>query len=147
MGDGRGANRPWLQEMPDPMSTVMWNGWAELSPADAEALGVHDGDRLLVESPAGSVETLAVVDPAVRPGLIGMPLGHGHVDFGRYATGRGANPMALVSGTPVDGVDAPAIGSMRVRVERLGPGRLVRFGRGWDDLLDGGHAASEEAGA
>ena len=148
MGEGRGANRPWLQEMPDPLSTVMWNGWVELSPADAEALGVRDGDRVSVASTTGTVEIHAVVDPSVRPGLVAMPLGHGHAEYGRYAAGRGANPMALVSGLPVDGVDAPATGATRVRVERLGPGALVRFGRGWEASLPtvAGAVSEEEGG-
>jgi anaerobic selenocysteine-containing dehydrogenase len=107
-GDGRGANRPWLQELPDPMSTVMWDSWAELSPTDAERLGVRDGDSLRVTSAAGSVEAQAVLDPAVRPGVIGMPLGQGHTQYGRYAQGRGANPL-------------------------LGPGDLARMGRSYSD--------------
>ena len=131
VGDGRGANRPWLQEQPDPMSTVMWNAWVELSPDDANALHVNDGDLVALESPAGRVEVHAVVDPAVRPGTVGMPMGHGHQAYGRYAEGRGANVMTLVSATPVEGTAAPAWASTRVSITRLGPGRLVRFGRAY----------------
>ena len=131
-GDGRGANRPWLQEHPDPMSTVMWNGWLEISPADARALGVEDGDRLQVESPTGSVEVHAVIDPAVRPGVVSMPIGNGHVDYGRYAQGRGANVMTLLGATQVAGTSAPAWAATRVRITRLGEGALVRFGRRYE---------------
>ena len=130
---GRGANRPWLQELPDPMSTVMWNSWVELSPPDAERVGVADGDRVRVESPAGSVEAAVVIDPAVRPGLIGMPLGHGHRDYGRYARGRGVNPLDLVGRLEVDGVSAPAWAAARVRIERIGAGELARFGRSFTE--------------
>jgi anaerobic selenocysteine-containing dehydrogenase len=129
MGDGRGANRPWLQELPDPLSTVMWNSWAELSPPDAERLGVRDGDRVRLESPTGSVEALAVIDPAVRPGLVGMPLGQGYGEYGRYANGRGANPLDLVGRTRVEGTSAPAWAATRVRIERIAAGELIRFGR------------------
>jgi molybdopterin-containing oxidoreductase family iron-sulfur binding subunit len=31
--DGRGANRPWLLENPDPVTKVTWNSWVEVSPA------------------------------------------------------------------------------------------------------------------
>jgi anaerobic selenocysteine-containing dehydrogenase len=132
-GDGRGANRPWLQELPDPMSTVMWDSWAELSPTDAERLGVRDGDSLRVTSAAGSVEAQAVLDPAVRPGVIGMPLGQGHTQYGRYAQGRGANPLDLVGPARVDDTSAPAWAGTRVSVERLGPGDLARMGRSYSD--------------
>ena len=130
---GRGANRPWLQELPDPMSTVMWNSWAELSPADAEQLGVRDGDHLRIDSPSGSVEAQAVVDPAVRPGVIGMPLGQGYREYGRYAQGRGANPLDLVGRLQVEDTSAPAWAATRVRIERLGPGELARSGRSYSD--------------
>jgi anaerobic selenocysteine-containing dehydrogenase len=133
VGEGSGANRPWLQEHPDPMSTVMWNAWVEIAPEDAERLGIHDGDRLSLESPAGAVEAQAVVDPAVRPGVVSMPMGHGHRAYGRYAEGRGANVMALVGAAQVEGTSAPAWASTRVRVTRLGEGRLVRFGRSYQD--------------
>jgi len=127
--EGRGANRPWLQEHPDPMSTVMWNAWLEISPADASELGIEDDDLLRVDSPAGSIEVHAVIDPAVRPGVVSIPLGHGFASNGRYAQGRGANVMALIGSTLVEGTSASARASTRVRITRLGEGELVRFGR------------------
>jgi anaerobic selenocysteine-containing dehydrogenase len=131
-GDGRGANRPWLQEHPDPMSTVMWNAWLEISPADARELGIEDADLLRVESPTGSIEVHAVIDPAVRPGVVAMPLGQGHADYGRYARGRGANVMAIIGSTLVEGTFAAARASTRVRITRLGEGEVVRFGRRYE---------------
>jgi anaerobic selenocysteine-containing dehydrogenase len=139
VGEGNGANRPWLQEQPDPMSTVMWNGWLDIAPGDAERLGIHTGDRVSVESPAGSVEVHAVLDPAVRPGMVCMPMGHGHQSYGRYAAGRGANVMALVGAALVEGTSAPAWAATRVRVTRLGEGELVQFGRSYEDM--GAHEA------
>jgi len=131
-GDGRGANRPWLQEHPDPLSTVMWGSWVEIPPGVAQTLGVEDGDRVRIESPTGSVETHAVIDPAVRPGVVCMPLGHGYADNGRYAQGRGANVMALVGPARVDGTTASAWASTRVRITRVGEGDMVRFGRRYE---------------
>ena len=122
-----------MQEHPDPLSTVMWNGWMEICPADAERLGIHDGDRVALESPTGSIETHVVIDPAVRPGVVCVPAGSGHQGYGRYATGRGANVMALVGASQVEGTSAPAWAATRVRVTRLGEGELVRFGRSYED--------------
>ncbi|HET9949284.1 MAG TPA: molybdopterin dinucleotide binding domain-containing protein, partial [Longimicrobiales bacterium] len=131
-GDGRGLNRPWLQEHPDPLSTVMWNSWVELAPATAAELGVHDGDRVRIESASAAVEALAVIDPAVRPEVVCMPAGHGHRDYGRYASGRGANVAHVVGAALVDGTGAPAWAATRVRITRLGEGTLVRFGRSYE---------------
>jgi anaerobic selenocysteine-containing dehydrogenase len=136
-GHGRGANRPWLQELPDPMSTVMWSSWVEISPSDASELGVADGDWLRLQSPNGLLEVQAVIDPAVRPGLVGIPLGNGHQDYGRYARGRGSNPMNLVGNLLVDGTNEPAWASTRVRIERIRPGELARFGKSYEQQGEG----------
>jgi anaerobic selenocysteine-containing dehydrogenase len=94
--DGRGANSPWLQETPDPLTSVVYGSWAELNPLTAEDLGINEGDVLQVETPAGSVKVPALIFPAIRPGVVAMPIGQGHTSYGRYAAGRGMNPMRLV---------------------------------------------------
>jgi anaerobic selenocysteine-containing dehydrogenase len=95
--DGRGANLPWLQELPDPMTSVVYGSWAELNPATAAELGIREGDVLEVESPVGSVRVPALVFPAIRPGVIAMPIGQGHAAYGRYAKDRGVNPVHIVA--------------------------------------------------
>jgi hypothetical protein len=42
--------------------------------------------------------------------------------------------LSLVSGALVDGTSAPAWASTRVRIERIGEGELVRFGRSYDEM-------------
>src|SRR5205823_6671795 len=42
--DGSVAHLPWLQELPDPMTSAMWSSWVELNPKTAEALGIGLGD-------------------------------------------------------------------------------------------------------
>jgi len=133
LGDGRGANRPWLQELPDTLSTVMWGSWAEIAAADARRLGIDTGDVVRIQGASGSVETTAVVTPAGRPGTVGVPLGLGHGDFGRYAAGRGINPLDLVGDERVTGCDEPCLGSIRVGLSRVGPGQAAIFGRGLRD--------------
>ncbi|MGC8857023.1 MAG: molybdopterin-dependent oxidoreductase, partial [Anaerolineae bacterium] len=55
LGDN-GANKPWLQEVPDPTTTVMWNSWVEINPLTAQELGLENDDVILITSPAGAVE-------------------------------------------------------------------------------------------
>ncbi|HSF09413.1 MAG TPA: molybdopterin-dependent oxidoreductase [Nitrospirales bacterium] len=117
--DGRGANRPWLQELPDPLTTGMWGSWIELNPTTAQALGIHSGDRVRVTSDYGSIESSAMVFPGLHPDIIAVPMGQGHRAYGRYAKGRGVNPMALL-GPSFDGQSGSlATGGTRVRVERI----------------------------
>jgi molybdopterin-containing oxidoreductase family iron-sulfur binding subunit len=95
--DGRGANRPWLQEMPDPVTKAVWGSWAEIHPETAARLGVKAGDPVKVETAAGSVEVPAALYAGVRKDVVAVPLGQGHAAFGRYAKGRGVNAVALIS--------------------------------------------------
>src|SRR5205823_8808289 len=79
--DGRTAHLPWLQEMPDPMTTVMWGSWVEVSPQAAEKLGVREGDVLKVSSLQGSLELPVYVYPGLRPDVIAIPVGQGHAQY------------------------------------------------------------------
>src|SRR5206468_10897866 len=42
--DGRHANNPWLQELPDPISKVTWGNYAAVAPALANRLGLSEGE-------------------------------------------------------------------------------------------------------
>ena len=118
--DGRGANLPWLQEMPDPMTSVVYGSWAELNPATAGEMGIKEGDLLDVESPAGSIRVPALIFPAIRPGVVAIPVGQGHDAYGRYASKRGVNPIHIVE-TLVDSQTGDlAWAATRVKISRTG---------------------------
>ncbi|HEV2104172.1 MAG TPA: molybdopterin-dependent oxidoreductase [Candidatus Eisenbacteria bacterium] len=94
--DGRGANRPWLQELPDMTSKTVWGSWAEVHPDTAKALGVKNGEPLRLETPAGSVEAPAFLYPGIRRDTVAIALGQGHTSYGRYAANRGVNALDLL---------------------------------------------------
>jgi molybdopterin-containing oxidoreductase family iron-sulfur binding subunit len=83
--------------MPDPLTSVVYGSWAELNPVTADELGIREGDLLEVESPAGAVRVPALIYPAIRPGVVAIPIGQGHTAYGRYAKGRGINPIHIVA--------------------------------------------------
>lgn len=118
--DGRGANLPWLQELPDQMTSVVYGSWAELNPETAAELGIRDGDVLEVTSPAGSLRVPALVFPAIRPGVLAIPIGQGHSDYGRYATGRGVNPIHIVAEAVDDQTGELAWAATRVKIRKTG---------------------------
>jgi anaerobic selenocysteine-containing dehydrogenase len=120
--DGRGASLPWLQQLPDPMTTVVWGSWVELNPVTAAKLGVAFGDLVEVASPRGSLTLPVVIYPGIRPDLVAIPLGQGHQGGGRYARGRGVNPLALLCLDPAAEVAVPAWQGTRVRVTRRAEG-------------------------
>ena len=126
--EGSGANLPWLQELPDPTSSAMWGLPVEIDPKTAAALDVLNGQIVRVTSPAASIEAPAYINPAAIPGVISMAIGQGHTHFGRYASGRGANPLSLVSGIVDRQTGVPALGNVRVRIEKVSEKRgLVQF--------------------
>ena len=118
--DGRGANLPWLQELPDPMTSVVYGSWAELNPVTARDLGIEEGDVLIVASPVGSVRVPAFIFPAIRPGVIAIPIGQGHAAYGRYAKDRGVNPIHIVETLMDDQSGDLAWAATRVKVTNTG---------------------------
>jgi anaerobic selenocysteine-containing dehydrogenase len=97
LGHGRGADLPWLQELPDPLTTAMWGSWVELNPTTAALLGVKQGDIVTVRSRHGSLEAPVLLFPGIRPDVVAMPMGQGHQSYGRYANQRGANPVSILA--------------------------------------------------
>ncbi len=93
--DGRMANRPWIQELPDPMTQVTWGGWVEIHPETAERLNIQKGDLLQLRSPHGTIEVPALPIFTVPPDTVALPIGQGHTAYGRFANGHPANPMDL----------------------------------------------------
>ncbi|HET9426027.1 MAG TPA: 4Fe-4S dicluster domain-containing protein, partial [Gemmatimonadaceae bacterium] len=78
LGDGRGANKPWLQELPDPVTKVVWSSWVEMHPDTAARLGVNRGDVVEVKTATGSLRLPAYIYMGIRPDTLAVPLGQGH---------------------------------------------------------------------
>jgi len=121
MYDGRGANLPWMQELPDPMTSIVYGSWVEMNPATANEMGLKDGDLVRVESTQGSIEAPVVVFPAIMPDVIAMPIGQGHDNFGRYARNRGSNPIQILA-PHVDAVSG-SLATSATRVNLIATGR------------------------
>jgi anaerobic selenocysteine-containing dehydrogenase len=120
--DGSLAHLPWLQELPDPLTTAMWCSWVEINPRTAERLGIAQGDLVEVTSPQGALRAPALVSPGLAPDVVAMPVGQGHETFTRYASGRGANPISILAPVTEPETGALAWAATRVRVARVGDG-------------------------
>ncbi len=95
--DGRSANRPWLQELPNPVSGVVWGSWVEMHPSTIAELGLQSGDTVQIKTEVGVIEAGLHATEHIHPSLVAVPIGQGHSRFGRYATGLGVNPLSVLS--------------------------------------------------
>jgi anaerobic selenocysteine-containing dehydrogenase len=131
--DGSLAHLPWLQEMPDVMTTAMWSSWIEINPKTAELLRIAPGDLVEVSSQHGRVRAPAILSHGIAPDVIAVPIGQGHEKFGRFASGRGANPFSILAPLAERETGALAWAATRVKLARIGgpeESKLITFAGG-----------------
>jgi len=115
LGDGAGANKPWLQELPDPVSKIAWQSWVEVHPSTAKQLGIREGTHLTIETAAGKVTAPAYIYMGVRPDTVAIALGQGHTAYGRFAQNIGVNAYDLVP-AGWDAAGGLALGGLKGKV-------------------------------
>jgi anaerobic selenocysteine-containing dehydrogenase len=131
--DGSLAHLPWMQELPDVLTSAMWSSWVEINPQTAARLNIAQGDMVELTSQHGTLRAPAVVSPGIAPDVVAMPVGQGHSNFTRFATGRGANPLSILAPLTEPETGSLAWAATRVRVARAGgpvPGELITFSGG-----------------
>jgi molybdopterin-containing oxidoreductase family iron-sulfur binding subunit len=119
MVDGRHANNTWLLEMPDPVTKIVWDNVAIVSPATAEALGIvttkegsrRDGfDSINITVGEKTVTIPAWIVPGQADNSVAVTLGWGRKKSGRIGNGRGVDVYPLRA--------AAALGFASAKVER-----------------------------
>ncbi len=132
-GDGSVAHLPWMQELPDVLTTAMWSSWVEINTKTGQNLGIQQGDLVEITSQAGSLRVPALLSPGIAPDLLAMPVGQGHKDFGRFASGHGANPLSILAPMVEHDTGSLAWAATRVKLTRVGgpeQAKLVLFAGG-----------------
>jgi molybdopterin-containing oxidoreductase family iron-sulfur binding subunit len=95
--DGRSANKPWLCEVPDPLSRIAWQTPVTIHPDTAKQMGIAQQDIIQIQSESGALEAPVYVSELVSRKTMVMPIGQGHTSYGRYAKETGLNPVKLLS--------------------------------------------------
>ncbi|MFY8021080.1 MAG: 4Fe-4S dicluster domain-containing protein, partial [Bacteroidia bacterium] len=96
--DGSLANNPWLQELPDPISKVTWDNYANISKATADEMGIKDGDMINITGKNGKIESIPVlVQPGQPNNVIAIAVGYGRTSGGKVAVGVGKNAYSFAS--------------------------------------------------
>jgi anaerobic selenocysteine-containing dehydrogenase len=132
-GDGSLAHLPWLQELPDVLTSAMWSSWVEIHPKTGERLGIGHGDLVEIVSSQGTVRAAAILSPGIAPDMVAMPVGQGHENFTRFASGRGANPLSILAPLTEKETGSLAWAATRVKLTRAGgpeQAKLILFAGG-----------------
>lgn len=99
MGDGKYANNPWQQELPDPVTKATWDNYILINAADAEAKGVVTEDMVNITSNGITIEMPVLVQPGQKKGVLGIALGYGRKNAGKGSNiGRNLYPMLNYNG-------------------------------------------------
>jgi Fe-S-cluster-containing dehydrogenase component/formylmethanofuran dehydrogenase subunit B len=126
IGDGRGANKPWLQELPDPVTKIAWQTVIELHPETARKLEIEEGDHATVETPQGSITAPVYLYIGIRPDTVAIATGRGHTAYGRYAKDCGFNAMSLLAVSEDARSGAAVLTGSRAAVKKaVGRSRMV----------------------
>ena len=143
--DGSLAHLPWLQELPDPMTSAMWCSWVEVNEKKARELGIAQGDLIEVTSTQGSLRAPAFLSPGIAPDAVAMPVGQGHTHFTRYASNRGVNPLAILAATTIPETGTLAWAATRVKIARVGgpDESLILFGGATRERPDWTHGRGD----
>ncbi|GAB3913096.1 TAT-variant-translocated molybdopterin oxidoreductase [Mucilaginibacter boryungensis] len=98
VGDGKKANNPWLQEMPDPVSKVTWENFAAVSEKfGRDVLKAEEGDVVEVKVDGYSIKLPLLFQPGQAQGSVSIALGYGRTASGKVGDGVGANAYPFYS--------------------------------------------------
>jgi molybdopterin-containing oxidoreductase family iron-sulfur binding subunit len=128
--DGREAAKPWLQELPDPLTRTVWTSTLEVNAATASSKGIaRSGDVARVTTQYGQVEGPAYVWEGIADGVVVLQMGQGHRAHGDVASGVGMNAFSLLP---------PAAHAVAATVEATGEHTELVIPQGSDSQHDRG---------
>ncbi|PIQ24251.1 molybdopterin oxidoreductase [bacterium (Candidatus Blackallbacteria) CG17_big_fil_post_rev_8_21_14_2_50_48_46] len=96
-GDGEFAGNGWLQEIPHPVSKVVWSNYAAISVTAANELGIKTDDLVQVQVGNRTLELPALVQPGMADKVIAIELGYGRSVAGMIGSEVGFNAHQLLS--------------------------------------------------
>jgi molybdopterin-containing oxidoreductase family iron-sulfur binding subunit len=103
LGDGSFANNGWLQEIPHPVSKVVWDNYAAVAPKTAKELGVENNQLLVVRHHGAEVRLPVFIQPGQAEKTISVEMGYGRANAGPIGTGIGVDATPLLAGEALTG--------------------------------------------
>jgi MoCo/4Fe-4S cofactor protein with predicted Tat translocation signal len=99
--DGRFANNPWLQELPRPLTKLVWDNPLLIAPALAQRLQLTNGDCVRLSINDSSVVAPVWILPGQAPECVTALLGSGRLAAGSIGNAIGVDyyPLTGVKGS------------------------------------------------
>ncbi|NOX90085.1 MAG: 4Fe-4S dicluster domain-containing protein, partial [Calditrichaeota bacterium] len=82
--DGRHAQNPWLQELPDPITKAVWDNYVSMAPQTAKRLNLRQGDVVRVSDGNSEIELPVLPQPGQHEKVIAVALGYGRNTTKRF---------------------------------------------------------------
>jgi molybdopterin-containing oxidoreductase family iron-sulfur binding subunit len=93
IGNGKYANNPWLQELPDPVTKATWDNYFCVSPSFAKENDLHNEQVIRING----IELPVLVQPGQADNTVAVAVGYGRTKTGKVADGVGKNVFPLMS--------------------------------------------------
>lgn len=97
LGDGRLANNGWLQELPHPVSKIVWDNYAAISPATALVLNLNSNDLIDLTAGGKALKLPVFIQPGMADDVVSVELGYGRNKIGIVGQNVGFNAIQLIS--------------------------------------------------
>lgn len=95
--DGRFANNPWLQELPDPITKITWDNYACVSQRFAEKRQLQEGRVVRVSNGKMMADLPVHIQPGQHDDVVAIALGYGRTKGGKAGSNVGVNAYPFVA--------------------------------------------------
>lgn len=132
--DGRGAHNPWLQELPDPVTKIVWDNYASVSPSLAARLNVKESDLVRIQDGSLVLELPIQIQPGQHDAVVAVALGYGRKGTDRF---KNIGPQWFEGRPTVQ--PGRLVGENAAKFVKLESGRLGYDNRSVTITKTGGH--------
>jgi molybdopterin-containing oxidoreductase family iron-sulfur binding subunit len=97
-GDGRQTGRPWLNELPDPITTIAWDAPMLISPGTAKKWECQSGDIVEIACGKQAIKAPVYIQAGTSDAVAAAPLGAPSEENVEYHFSADAHPLHRLGG-------------------------------------------------
>lgn len=95
LGNGNDANNPWLQEVPNPITTVTWDNYLGVSPTTAKKMNLSTNDVVKLKVGEKELEAPILVQAGLHENSLTLAVGYGRTSCGQVGNQVGVNAFSV----------------------------------------------------